>query len=99
MDANVAVDYDFTAAHGLANTVEPSAAAFDANLSGISHAQAEYIADPDAMLRRLHLDALDLRGRLAGNQMRNKWRQIESLIRWAAQCERQRSHGSRSRKW
>jgi hypothetical protein len=72
LDANVTVDQDFAAGHGLAYMIKQPARAFEANLSRVAHTQTENVADPDAMARCLQFDPLNLCRRLSGNQMWNK---------------------------
>ena len=85
--------------HVLADAVEPFARVFDPDLPWIAHTQAEDIADRDARARRLQLDTRDLGRGLAGEPMRNEWRQIEPLLGRLAQGEHQRLHGSSSFRW
>jgi hypothetical protein len=99
LDADITIDKNFTAGHSLAYAVEPLTRTFNANLPGVTHTHAEYVARTDAGARCLQFDALDLRSRLAGKKMLDKRRHIEPLIGGLAQSERKRLHGSRSRKW
>jgi hypothetical protein len=65
LDANITVNNDFTNIHGLADTIEPFAGTFDANLFGIAHTNTEYIADADTIACGLQFDALDLHSGLS----------------------------------
>jgi hypothetical protein len=99
LDADITVDDDFTTGHALPYMVEPLTGTFDANSSGVTNTQPEYVADIDAIACCLQLDALDLRSGLARKKMWDKRRQIEPLIRALSQTESKRLHGNRSRKW
>jgi hypothetical protein len=99
LGADIAVDRNFAAGHGLADAIEPIACAFDANALRVAHAQTKNLSDIDARPRRLQFDTLDLRRRFAGKEIRNERRQIEPLVGALPQRENHRSHGSKSRKW
>ena len=96
LNADIARDVDFASGHAGADLIEPVVGALDADLRSIARTQPERIANGDAYLRGLKLDPIDFRCALAREQMRNKRREIEPLLRTRAQGEHQRLHGSRS---
>ena len=58
----------------LADAIKPIAGAFDANALRVAHAQAKNLSDIDARPGRLQFDALDLRRRFAGKEVRDQRR-------------------------
>ena len=98
LGTDVTIDKNFSASHRVTDTVKPITGAFNANPRRVAHPQTKHIAHADAPAGCLQLDPLDLRGAPSGNQVRHERRQVEPLIGTLPQGERERLHGSRSRK-
>jgi hypothetical protein len=72
LDADITIDEQFTAGHGVTYAVESLTGTLNANPTGVTQTQAEHIADIDAVACRLQFDTFDLRSGLAGKKIWNK---------------------------
>jgi hypothetical protein len=94
--ADVSLNDNFAAGHAMANEIQAITGAFKPHLFAVPRPYAEHLSNINTVTRGGEIDALDLVYRLAGEQVWDKRRQIEPLIRPLAQCEYERLHGSSS---
>jgi hypothetical protein len=80
------------------DAVKAIARAFNANPLWVAHPQTKHIAHADPPAGCLQLDPLDLGDASSGNQVRHERRKVEPLLGTLPQDERERLHGSKSRK-
>jgi hypothetical protein len=98
LGTDVTIDENFSAGHGVPDAVKAIARAFNANPLWVAHPQTKHIAHADPPAGCLQLDPLDLGDASSGNQVRHERRKVEPLLGTLPQDERERLHGSKSRK-